>query len=133
MAIDGSCEIHRQRSVMLVSTMMRLVTVLLFAHCLVLAQPKEVLVPMRDGVQLALDLYFPNGQSNGLPVVLERTPYNKRIFGAVAAPWTARGYVYAIQDVRGRFRSEGRFEPFLGEGPDGFDTIEWLARQPWCS
>jgi putative CocE/NonD family hydrolase len=94
---------------------------------------KEVLVPMRDGVRLALDLYFPNGPSNGLPVVLERTPYNKAIFGPVAKFWTARGYVYAIQDVRGRFRSEGRFEPFLREGPDGFDTIEWLARQPWCS
>lgn len=88
---------------------------------------------MRDGVRLALDLYFPSGPSNGLPVVLERTPYNKAIFGPEAKFWTSRGYVYAIQDVRGRFRSEGRFEPFLREGPDGFDTIEWLARQPWCS
>ncbi|MGH9852976.1 MAG: CocE/NonD family hydrolase, partial [Blastocatellia bacterium] len=95
--------------------------------------PKEALVPMRDGAQLALDLYFPSGPSSGLPVVLERTPYNKAIFGPKAEFWTARGYVYAIQDVRGRFRSEGRFDPFLREGPDGFDTIEWLARQPWCS
>ena len=94
---------------------------------------KEVFVPMRDGARLALDLYFPSGPSKGLPVVLERTPYNKALFGPVAKFWTARGYVYAIQDVRGRFRSEGRFEPFLREGPDGFDTIEWLARQPWCS
>jgi uncharacterized protein len=94
---------------------------------------KEVLVPMRDGARLALDLYFPSGPSNGLPVVLERTPYNKAIFGQEAKFWTARGYVYAIQDVRGRFRSEGRFEAWLREGPDGFDTIEWLARQPWCS
>lgn len=88
---------------------------------------------MRDGVRLALDLYFPDGQSSGLPVVLERTPYNKAIFGTKANFWTSRGYAYAIQDVRGRFRSEGRFEPFVGEGPDGFDTIEWLAQQPWCS
>ena len=94
---------------------------------------KEVFVPMRDGVRLALDLYFPSGPSNGLPVVLERTPYNKAIFSPEAKFWTSRGYVYAIQDVRGRFRSEGRFEPWLREGPDGFDTIEWLARQPWCS
>jgi len=94
---------------------------------------EEALVPMRDGVRLALDLYFPSGPSKGLPVVLERTPYNKAIFGRRAEFWTARGYVYAIQDVRGRFRSEGRFEPFLREGSDGFDTIEWLARQPWCS
>jgi hypothetical protein len=94
---------------------------------------KEVFVPMRDGAQLALDLYFPRGPSSGLPVVLERTPYNKAIFGREAKFWTARGYVYAVQDVRGRFRSEGRFEMYLREGPDGFDTIEWLARQPWCS
>src|SRR5262249_8319498 len=97
------------------------------------AEHKDVFVPMRDGAQLALDLYFPSGPSNSLPVVLERTPYNKAIFGQEAKFWTARGYVYAVQDVRGRFRSEGRFEPPLREGADGFDTIEWLARQPWCS
>ena len=96
-------------------------------------EKKEVLVPMRDGVQLALDLYFPSGPSSGLPVVLERTPYDKADYGSSANFWTARGYVYAVQDVRGRFRSGGRFEPFLREGPDGYDTIEWLARQPWCS
>jgi hypothetical protein len=70
-------------------------------------EKKEALVPMRDGAQLALDLYFPSGPSNGLPVVLERTPYNKALFGSEAKFWTSRGYVYAIQDVRGRFRSEG--------------------------
>src|SRR5262245_40944540 len=102
--------------VMLVLMMTRLAIVLLLAPCLVSAQPKETLVPMRDGVHLATDLYFPNDPSNGLPVVLERTPYNKAIFGPSAKCWTERGYVYAIQDVRGRFRSEGRFEPFLREG-----------------
>src|SRR5215475_7377571 len=94
---------------------------------------KEVLVPMRDGVRLALDLYFPSGPSSGLPVILERTPYNKAVLGERAEFWTTRGYVFAVQDVRGRFHSEGRFEPSPLEGPDGFDTIEWLARQPWCS
>src|SRR5262245_51841515 len=118
---------------MLVLTMTRLAMILLLAGRPVFAQPKEALVPMRDGAQLATDLYFPSGPSNGLPVVLERTPYNKSIVGRRAEFWTARGYVYAIQDVRGRFRSEGRFEPFLREGSDGFDTIEWLALQPWCS
>src|SRR5262245_6775582 len=98
-----------------------------------IAERKEVLVPMRDGVQLALDLYFPNGPPNGLPVVLERTPYNKANYESEARFWAVRGYVYAIQDVRGRFRSKGQFEPWVREGPDGFDTIEWLARQPWCS
>ncbi|MBP6821977.1 MAG: CocE/NonD family hydrolase [Acidobacteria bacterium] len=114
---------------------LRLAVLLLLAQCPAFAQPKETLVPMRDGVRLALDLYFPNGPSNNLPVLLERTPYNKAIAssGARAQFWTARGYVYAVQDVRGRFRSEGQFEPFLREGLDGYDTIEWLARQPWCS
>src|SRR5262245_6451263 len=97
------------------------------------AEVKEVFVPMRDGVRLALDLYFPSVPSSGLPVVLERTPYNKSILGETAKFWTELGYVYAGQDVRGRFRSEGRFEASPCEGPDGFDTIEWLARQPWCS
>src|SRR5262249_35220348 len=97
------------------------------------AEVKEVFVPMRDGTRLALDLYFPSSPSNNLPVILVRTLYNKAIFGPGAGFWTARGYVYAVQDVRGRFRSEGRFEPSPLEGPDGFDTIEWLARQPWCS
>jgi putative CocE/NonD family hydrolase len=96
-------------------------------------EKKEVFVPMRDGAQLALDLYFPSSPSNNLPVILERTPYNKAILGQEAKFWTSLGYVYAVQDVRGRFRSEGRFEAGLREGPDGFDTIEWLARQLWCS
>src|SRR5262245_60857667 len=87
--------------VMLVLTMTRLAMFLLLARSLAFAQPKEVFVPMRDGAQLALDLYFPSGQSNGLPVVLTRTPYNKAIFGLEAEFWTERGYVYAVQDVRG--------------------------------
>ena len=113
--------------------MTRLSIILLFTPCLASEVPKEFFIPMRDGVKLATDVYFPAGPLKDLPVVLERTPYNKTTIASDAPYWTARGYVFAVQDVRGRFRSEGRFEPFLGEGPDGFDTIEWLARQPWCS
>lgn len=57
-----------------------LIALLLMVQSLVFAQPKETLVPMRDGVKLALDLYFPNSPTNNLPVVLERTPYNKAGF-----------------------------------------------------
>src|SRR5882724_1648393 len=85
---------------------------------LALAQPKEILIPMRDGVNLATDLYFPEGPRKDLPVVLERLPYNKKVLASRGAYFAARGYVFAAQDVRGRFRSEGRFEPFLREGPD---------------
>jgi len=96
----------------------------------VFAQPQEVFIPMRDGVKLATDLYFPEGARRDLPAVLERLPYNKKALAERGAYFAARGYVFAAQDVRGRFRSEGRFEPFLREGPDGYDAIEWLASQP---
>jgi len=101
-----------------------LLAVLSMAARPVFAQSQEVFIPMRDGVKLATDLYFPERGMEGLPVVLERTPYNKKLDAERGAYFAARGYVYAIQDVRGRFRSEGRFEPFLREGPDGYDTIE---------
>src|SRR5262245_61428911 len=100
---------------------------------LAFAQTEEIFIPMRDGVKLATDLYFPEGSRKDLPVVLERLPYNKKVLASRGAYFAARGYVFAAQDVRGRFRSEGRFEPFLREGPDGYDSIEWLARQSWSS
>jgi uncharacterized protein len=86
---------------------------------------------MRGGVKLATDLYFP-GPRKDLPVVLERLPY-KKVVASRGAYFAARGYVFAAQDVRGRFRSRERFEPFLREGPDGYDSIECLAGQPWRS
>ncbi len=98
---------------------------------------RNVRVPMRDGLQLATDLYFPavEGQPapGVFPVILERTPYDKSagvnvVNGAYLA---RRGYVCAIQDVRGRHASEGEWYPFAREAPDGFDTVEWLAAQPW--
>ena len=92
---------------MLVLKMTLLAIVLLLARRLAFAQPKEVFVPMRDGARLALDLHFPSGPSNGLPVALERTPYNKFVFRPGAKFWTERGYVYAVQDVRGRSALKG--------------------------
>jgi len=91
---------------------------------------KDVMVPMRDGVRLATDVYLPPGDGP-FPVLLARTPYDK---GALAGMGMAtQKYAMVIQDVRGRFKSEGRFIPFLAEGKDGYDTIEWCARQPWCN
>ncbi len=97
----------------------------------------NVMVPMRDGVRLATDIYFPaadGGRVSGpLPVILERTPYDKASAGNArnGAYFARRGYVCAIQDVRGRFASEGEWYPFAKEAPDGYDTVEWLAAQPW--
>jgi predicted acyl esterase len=99
---------------------------------------RDVLVPMRDGVRLATDLYFPlhagTRAVGPFPVILERTPYDKRGLSLIAtAQFFARhGYIVALQDVRGRFHSEGEWYPFALEGPDGYDAVEWLGGQTWC-
>lgn len=101
----------------------------------------EVMMPMRDGVRLATDLYFPaepeqldRRVEGSFPVILIRTPYNKRgdLSQAGCEYFASRGYVVANQDCRGRYRSEGVFSFLKGEAEDGYDTIEWLAAQPWC-
>ena len=100
---------------------------------------KDVEIPMRDGTVLRADLTLPKADGP-FPVLLERTPYNKDGGSevGVGAPdfFARRGYAVVIQDVRGRFASEGEFYPFRDDGAgvrrDGYDTIEWLAGQPWC-
>ena len=76
---------------------------------------KNVMVPMRDGVKLATDIYFPaqgGGPVEGkFPVVLERTPYNKTAGSTAAAHLVPHGYIVIFQDVRGRYKSEGRWRP----------------------
>ena len=97
---------------------------------------RDVRVPMRDGIQLATDLYIPvkNGQRQKLPAVLLRTPYNKSSWGVNVVRWFAeRGYVSVTQDCRGRGKSDGKFFPFVQEPNDGADTIAWLANHPLCN
>jgi uncharacterized protein len=92
---------------------------------------------MRDGVALNTDIYLPDEGPDGgpYPGVLLRTPYsNQGEPNPAAAAYLARhGYAVALQDVRGRYGSEGEFQPFRNEGPDGYDAIEWMAAQPWCT
>jgi hypothetical protein len=88
------------------------------------------MVPMRDGVKLATDIYLPAGESKH-PVLIVRTPYDKSGARGDATYLAHQGYVVLAQDVRGRFASEGRFYAFVNEGPDGYDTIEWAAAQSW--
>ena len=91
------------------------------------------MVPMRDGVQLATDIYRPSQEGRPvdepLPIVLQRTPYDKKRASAIAsAEYFARqGYVSVVQDARGRFASEGVFTKYIGEGEDGYDTVEYLV------
>ena len=89
----------------------------------------NVMVAMRDGVRLATDVVRPQG-SGKAPAILMRTPYRKHVGGAVGT--VPQGYAYVAQDVRGRYESEGEHRPFLDDLNDAFDTIAWLAKQPWC-
>ncbi|MFW6107340.1 MAG: CocE/NonD family hydrolase [bacterium] len=89
----------------------------------------DLMVAMRDGVRLATDVARPKG-GGPRPTVLVRTPYRKRL--AMAAPFVQAGYAFVVQDVRGRYGSEGVFYPFVHERDDGEDTIAWVAGQPWC-
>jgi putative CocE/NonD family hydrolase len=91
-------------------------------------------VPMktRDGVLLRADVYRPNTPDK-FPVILMRTPYDKSVNWAVSpvSKMVSRGYVVIIQDVRGRYASEGDWYPFRHEQADGFDTVEWAAALPY--
>ena len=113
-----------------------LVTSLLLAFgqlCLAESQPKqEVMVPMRDGVKLATNIYLPVGEGPW-PVVLTRTPYNKNGADRSAEAYNKRGYALVSQDVRGRYASEGVDKPFEVDMPDGYDTVEWIAKQSWSN
>ncbi|MEO5492896.1 MAG: CocE/NonD family hydrolase [Sphingomonas sp.] len=102
-----------------------------------------VMVPMRDGVKLSTEVYRP-AAAGRYPVILQRSPYYNAIdvtgckttiglgedrLAAIAA----QGYVVITQEARGTSRSEGTFRPFVQEGNDGYDAIEWAARQPWST
>jgi uncharacterized protein len=95
----------------------------------------RVPVRMRDGVTLYADVYRPVGEGRH-PVLVSRTPYSTERFPTAydAAVYLAqRGYVYVFQDIRGRHESEGRWEPFFDDEKDGYDTVEWAAKQPWSN
>ena len=96
---------------------------------------KDVAVPMRDGIVLRADVLRPSGGPR-FPTLVYRTPYGKE--DALKEYTTfrhalERGYAVVVQDVRGRYASAGQFLPYQQEGHDGYDTIEWAARQPWSN
>lgn len=95
---------------------------------------RSVFVPMRDGVGLSTDFHIPLGAKLPLPVVLARTPYGKHRPSALKHVFPEQGFIYAVQDVRGRYESEGVFVANTGQDrEDGYDTVSWLVAQPWCS
>ncbi len=110
---------------------------------------RDILITMRDGVRLATDIYLPLNHRAGtrVPVLLERTPYDKRGTNhgdftladpqprakpEIAREFAAAGYAFVLQDTRGRYGSEGTFTKYLDEAEDGADTLAWLIAQPWC-
>jgi putative CocE/NonD family hydrolase len=88
---------------------------------------------MRDGAKLNATIFKPKNQSGALPVIFTFTPYISDTYQDRALYFAKNGYVYALIDVRGRGNSEGHFEPFVNEGRDGYDAVEWLAKQPWSN
>jgi hypothetical protein len=94
----------------------------------------NVSVPMRDGVELRADILLPSAEGK-FPALVYRTPYGKHLAlkeYKTFAKAVARGYAVVVQDVRGRYASDGEFVAYQNEGRDGYDTIEWTAKQPWC-
>ena len=95
---------------------------------------EQFMVPTRDGVLLATDVYLPDGHGR-CPAVLVRLPYDKcsdyAFFTHCAPYFTERGYALVVQDVRGKFRSGGETMPFTHEIEDGYDTLDWIVAQPW--
>jgi uncharacterized protein len=87
----------------------------------------------RDGVKLNATVFTPHGQKQPLPVIFTFTPYIGDSYTDRAVYFAKHGYVYALVDVRGRGNSGGEFEPFVNEGRDGYDVVEWFAKQPYCN
>ena len=93
------------------------------------------MIPMRDSVKLGAILYRPLREGK-FPAIVYRTPYGADDYDSLAQlPLKAakKGYAVLLVDVRGRFRSEGEFEAYRNEKKDGYDVIEWVAQQPYCT
>ena len=93
----------------------------------------DVMMSTRDGVNLATDVYLPVGNKGQLPAILMRTPYGKKGYISTAKAFASQGYGVVVQDVRGRYGSEGEFYIYINEGKDGYDALEWIASRQWCN
>jgi putative CocE/NonD family hydrolase len=103
---------------------------------------RKVLIPMRDGVRLATDIYRPKNATGKVPIIFSRTPYNFNFWdvkNGVPADMTTvltgvkRGYAYVIQNERGHFFSEGNYDILGPPTTDGYDTLEWMKSQAWSN
>ncbi len=92
---------------------------------------ETIMVDMRDGIHLATDVYLPDGGSPPHGAILVRTPYNKN--GTGLGDWANKGWPSIVQDMRGRFQSDGVDTMFRTDAHDGYDTIAWIAEQNWSN
>ena len=97
-------------------------------------KPVKAVAIMRDGVKLSVDIYMPKGDGPW-PVILMRTSYVKSnpYMATMASDYTRSGFVYVAQDVRGKGESEGKYGARFMAAEDGYDSIEWAARQDWSN
>ena len=107
-----------------------LLTSTFLAGCIL---PTEYMVEMRDGIHLATDVHLPKGQNDPHGTILIRTPYNKDPMGIIGINWAGQGWPTIIQDMRGRYGSEGIDTVFRNGHTDGPDTLEWIASQDWSN
>ena len=125
-----------QRKILKLIVSIQLGLFLLLSAIILLAQPavekQTFMVPMRDGVRLATDVYLPEGKGP-FPVILIRTPYDKNALFGIGMEGRKRGYAVVIQDTRGRYASEGANLPFESDAKDGYDTVQWITKQEWCN
>ena len=97
---------------------------------------RSIMVPMRDSVRIATDVYRPKGVAGPLPTILIRLPYNKASYGSATVParfFASHGYAVVVQDVRGKFASEGQYRVYEGDMTDWSDTFDWIGAQPWST
>lgn len=115
-----------------------LIALILLPCCNLLSQIEEIEIPMSDGVSLKAVLWRPD-KIRSFPVLLERTPYNRREVIKMHKQFVDAGYAVLVQNLRGTVGSEGKWEVFKSDGwggpgmRDGIDTVEWVKKQPWCN
>ena len=119
------------RRLLLVSLLAVLALPLLAKDAAPVVVKGDVMVPMRDGVRLATDIYFPRDQAGSVPVILTRTPYGKAGSKKHGEYFAQHGYAFVAQDTRGRYGSEGVWHMMTDDGRDGVDCAAWIAAQPW--
>jgi putative CocE/NonD family hydrolase len=93
----------------------------------------DVRIPMRDGIELSATLFRPKGQAAPAPAIFTLTPYLADTFHSAGVFFATHGFPFLVVDCRGRGGSGGDFRPNMGDGVDGHDIVEWVARQDWCN